>query len=591
MHNSQDMNKSKIFSNLIPFLLLLFFTFSFLYRTDLSFNQDLGRHLKLGEIIWQTHHVPTVNLFSYTNPHFPFINHHWLFEVIVYLASISIGFETLLISKIVLFLLIVSFIIILVKRTSSTLFFPITYLFLHLLRGRAELRPEIFSFLFTVLTLFILETFEKKNSKLIYFLPFISLVWVNSHIYFPVGIFLQLIFLGDLFFQKYVTKRTSQDLRKKIKTLSVTTALSVLAIFINPNLLKGAFYPFTVFGNYGVTITENQTIFTLQGIHFVNPDFLFFYLAAFIVLLSIYISFWRTKFSFKNIVLSLLGLAFALQSIRGFPYLALISLPYVLLNFNYTISTVWTKSINIIVAILLLLEGIFYLNGGYYAFTYKPYVPTLTFEQYAKPAVDFILKNNLQQPIFNNFDIGSYLIYRGYPNYKVFIDGRPEAYPAGFFTKTYLPMQENYAIFKKEASKRGFKTVIFSISDENPRTLKFLNAITRDPEWKIVFLDQFMIVLTKTDIQQQLGLPTIDLSKLDVNEHHYSSVVAYTSLSIFLFNTHHLEQSKVFTQKALALSPDNPAANKAMAYILYFENRKDPRIHEYLSKSSNGVFW
>src|SRR3990167_2163720 len=55
-------------------ILLLFFVFSFLFRTDYSFDQDLGRHLKLGEIIIKTGNVPRINLFSYTNPDFPFIN-------------------------------------------------------------------------------------------------------------------------------------------------------------------------------------------------------------------------------------------------------------------------------------------------------------------------------------------------------------------------------------------------------------------------------------------------------------------------------------------------------------------------------------
>src|SRR3989344_538388 len=86
-------------------ILFLFFVFSFLFRTDHSFDQDLGRHLKLGEIIWQTKAIPKINLFSYTNPDFPFINTHWLFEVFTYLTSQAIGLQVLLILKIIIFLL------------------------------------------------------------------------------------------------------------------------------------------------------------------------------------------------------------------------------------------------------------------------------------------------------------------------------------------------------------------------------------------------------------------------------------------------------------------------------------------------------
>src|SRR5687768_4010753 len=99
------------FSNLpfglITTLLLLFYVFSFLITTDSSFDQDLGRHIILGEIILQTGDVPKTNLFSYTHPDFPFVNHHWLFEVGVYLGEKSIGVDGLLIIKLAVILLAV----------------------------------------------------------------------------------------------------------------------------------------------------------------------------------------------------------------------------------------------------------------------------------------------------------------------------------------------------------------------------------------------------------------------------------------------------------------------------------------------------
>lgn len=573
------------------YLLLFFLAFSFFYHSDLSFDQDLGRHLKLGEIIWQTREVPKTNLFSYTQPDFPFINHHWGFEVIIYLLSSTIGLQLLLVLKLVALLAVAAGILFLARKTESVLIFPFSYIFLHLLRGRSELRPEIMSFLFTLGTLYILEKFEKDHSKIIYVLPLISLVWVNSHIYFPVGIFLQIIFLMNMLFQKFVQKKKEPLLLNKIKIVTLVTLLSLLAALLNPNFIKGAVYPFTVFTNYGVTITENQTITTLQKIHFVNPDFFFFYFAAFLVFASIYVSFWRTKFSLKNICLSLLGFALAVQSIRGFPYLALISLPYVLLNCNFKIASIWTKALNISLGILLFGEAVFYLNGGYYAMTYKPYVPSLLLTQDALPALDYVIKNKLPQPIFNNFDIGSYIIYRGYPDYKVFIDGRPEAYPASFFEDMYIPMQEDYKKFKNEDKKVRFQTVIFSLTDQNPRTITFLNALTTDPQWKIVFLDQFMIVLVKNAVQQKLQLKPIDLAKLTSDDFHYSTTVQYTNLSTFLFNMHQFAVAKKVNQKALDINPDNPAANNIMAFILLYQHSKDPKFYDYKAKASNAVFW
>jgi hypothetical protein len=580
----------KIISEYYPYLILLFFVFSFLFVNEVSFDQDLGRHLKLGEIIWNTHQIPAINLFSYTNPNSPFVNHHWLFEVIAYLSSISIGLEALLIFKIIILLIAVLIILVLAKRTKSALLIPVSFIFLHLMRERIDLRPEIFSFLFTALTFYILDKFEKNDSKLIYLLPLISLIWVNTHIYFPVGIFLQLIFLVSLLIRKFMQKKDRPIIANKLKILAIVTGLSIAVSLLNPNLLKGALYPFTVFSNYGVTITENQTIFILQNNGFKDQNFLFYFMSGFIVLVSIYISLWK-KPNFKNILLSLLGLALATQSIRGFPYLVLISLPAVLQNFNYNKFGILTKILNLVVVILIIGEAVFYLSGNYYKLTYQPYTPSLNLVEDAKPALDFLLKNNLPQPIFNNFDIGSYIIYRTYPKYKVFIDGRPEAYPASFFANTYVPMQEDYAKFKQEEKIYGFKTVIFSIPDQNPRTIKFLNLITKDSDWQTVFLDQFMIILIRSEAQTKLKLNTVDLVTLNANGYHYSNCVNYTNLSTFLFNIHYLKPAESFNKKALNLCPDNPAANYIMTNILLNEGTNINRFPQYNAKSTDGVFW
>jgi len=98
---------------------LLFFVFSFLFRSDLSFDQDLGRHIGLGEIIFKNYQVPKVNLFSYTNPDFPFINTHWLFEVLAYLGSISIGVQAMIILKVFIFLFSVWLTLKVIPRTKG----------------------------------------------------------------------------------------------------------------------------------------------------------------------------------------------------------------------------------------------------------------------------------------------------------------------------------------------------------------------------------------------------------------------------------------------------------------------------------------
>lgn len=538
-------------------LLLLFFVFSFLFRTDHSFDQDFGRHLKLGEVILQTKSIPLTNLFSYTYPDYPFINSHWLFEVLAYLGSQTIGLQSVLFLKIIIFLLAVWLILKTIPR-NQYLLLPVGFIFLHTLRERPELRPEIFSFLFTALTIYILES----KKRLIYFLPLIQLVWVNTHIYFIAGLILQGIYILHL---TYINLRLHPK-GVKLKILSIIFGLSVIASFINPSGLKGFLNPLLYGSNYGYTIVENQTMFLLESINFRNPNFLFVKIITAIILLSFIVALVRKKFSVKNFGLAGFGLVLALMNVRSFPYLVFISLPAVLENFG----TFKPKIFFFITIPFLLFESYFYLNGDYYRYTDSDTQPKLEFKESGKKALDFVLANNLPQPIFNNFDIGSYITYRSWPAYRIFVDGRPGEYPKEFFQNVYIPMQSDPQKFSEVDKQYGFKTIIFSHTDQTPWGKTFLQNIVKNPDWKTVYIDDFIIILAL----QGDALQHVDLSKLDPAGYNPDSYLGYLRISLFLAQTGNLQSAEKFAEKGLSLNPKSPLGN-AMFGI----------------KTSNKFFW
>ncbi len=526
-------------------ILLLFFVFSFLFKTDTSFDQDLGRHLRLGEIILNAHQIPKTNLFSYTNPEFPFINTHWLFEVFVYVWSISLGLGSLLVLKIIIFLFSVWLIIKIIPKENRILLLPVGFIFLHVLRERLELRPEIFSFLFTTGTYYILE----KRTRFIYLLPFIQLIWINTHIYFFIGLILQVIFLAF-------------HLRgAKLKLLSIIFILSVLVSLINPNGIKGLLFPLNVNQNYGYSIVENQTMFLLESIQFRDPNFLFVKLSLGLVGLSLLVTFLRKQWQMKNILISVSGLVLALMHVRSFPYLVFLALPATLQNFGTVPWNKLTKTITVIAAIILILESYFYLNGDYYKFRDDQYKVGLGFEEHVKEAMDFVITHDLPRPIYNNFDIGSYVLYRGYPKYKVFIDGRPEAYPSQFFTGVYIPSQSDYKNFKEVEKNYQFKTIIFSHTDQTPWGRNFLQNVVKDEDWKLVYIDDFMLVLVTEDVLGEKKLNLIDPAKLDPSAFRFSSHLPYLRLGLFLLSTGYTDSGRKFIEKTLQLFPDDPIAN------------------------------
>lgn len=444
---------------------------------------------------------------------------------------------------------------------------PVSFIFLHVLRERTELRPEIFSFLFTAGTYYILEKYLRGPTKLIFLLPIIQLFWINTHIYFFVGLVLQAIFLIHLGWQHF---RSSPEVNR-LRILGTIFGLSVLISLVNPYGLIALLYPLSVTKNYGYTIVENQTIFLLESIRFRDHNFLFVKISLAAIVLSLLVTFLRRKFEIRNILLAGFGTVLALLNVRSFPYLVFLSLPAVLQNLGQVRQNALTKILVISFSGLLLLESHFYLSGDYYRGRDEDNRVGLSLEESGRKALDFVISHNLPNPIYNNFDIGSYIIYRGYPRYRVFVDGRPEAYPKEFFQEVYIPSQYEPDKFKQLDQRLNFKTIIFSITDQTPWGRSFLTSIVKNPGWKTVYIDDFIIVLVKNEVVEKQKLEIVDLSKLEPAIYQFSFYLADLRLSLFLAQTGYQEPAEKFARAALSLFPQSPIGNALFGIAV--ENR------------------
>jgi hypothetical protein len=121
----------------------------------------------------------------------------------------------------------------------------------------------------------------------------------------------------------------------------------------------------------------------------------------------------------------------------------------------------------------------------------------LTIPVGAEQGVAFIQANKIRGPVFNNFDVGSFLIWKLYPEQKVFVDGRPEAYSVDFFEKIYKPMQESPTLWKKYSEQYAINYIFFDHRDITPWAKTFLQYITADPQWPLVYLDDSIIIFVK----------------------------------------------------------------------------------------------
>lgn len=433
----------------------------------------------------------STNFYSYTNPNFPVLNHHWASGALFYLAWKVGGFPFVQIFFIMLSLAALGAFL-LAARHSGARWGVIGFAALlatPLLAERTEIRPEVFSYLFAGLFLLVLS--RSKYTRVLWLLPLLEIAWVNTHVYFLFGPLL----IGTFALEALIHKQRARSMR-----LFVALGATLTATLVNPFGYRALTDTLTIFENYGYRLAENQSIWFLKSLGMSGPNFWIFQFALTLLALSFVWLFLKRRSSFRPAyflvacgVGTLAVLAERNMALFGFFLIPLFALTMQGL-FGELTKRIRSEHAAWSVAILLVIAVVFSLPRSF------PYWRTfgIGLERGNSAAADFLREQNIAGPYFNNYDIGGYLIFHLFPRERVFVDNRPEAYPAAFFQDEYIPMQENEQKWDKALSRYSFNAIIFSHRDATPWGQSFLRARLADPLWKQAFVDERIIILTRT---------------------------------------------------------------------------------------------
>jgi hypothetical protein len=115
------------------------------------------------------------------------------------------------------------------------------------------------------------------------------------------------------------------------------------------------------------------------------------------------------------------------------------------------------------------------------------------------------LRERLPAPIFNSYDWGGYLIWKLYPEYLVYIDGRTDLYGDNF-------VSEYVTTYRGEADWRGifrrFDIHTVVIAPQSP--LAFF--LREEPAWQNVFEDRQAVIFTRRDDNPSIATQAVPVS-------------------------------------------------------------------------------
>ncbi len=457
---------TSIFQKVVVFLAFLFISF-FFCKPIFLINADLGRHIKNGEITVKQGVIPSANYYSYTEPDFKLVNHHWGSGVIYYFIHTTGGFKWLSLVNILAMLgAIFFFFYPTVKQMGFVYAFLGLVLSIPLLTYRVEVRPEIFSFLFMGVFYYLFHQYSYKQialKKLLMIAIPLQLVWVNMHIFFVFGWGIA----GAFILNKWLIEK------KILKNDLLALAALFLVCFLNPYTWQGIIEPFFIFKEYGYMVVENQSIPFMHN-RFPN-QFIFYHVdvIALCIVIGIAILLGQKKAGLinKNGALLLLTLGTFILSykiIRSIPIAGLFAIPALAFILKNLVIGEWLKKQEKMVVISAMLVFLMLGKGIKDCYTPFEYPFSIGLPKKINKSAQFIKSVGIQGPIFNNYDIGGFFIYHLFPQHRVFVDNRPEAYSVSFFKEIYEPMQEFEEKWLEMEKKYGFSCIYFYRLDQTP---------------------------------------------------------------------------------------------------------------------------
>ena len=381
-------------------------------------DPDLWWHLKTGELIWTTHHIPSTDVFSYTAAGHPWVAHEWLSEALMYGVYQAAGFTGLMAWQ----------------AAVASLLFILVYVVCSLYSGNAKvsllggllawlfgtiglaIRPHLLGYLCLVLELFVIHLGRTRDRRWFWALPPLFALWVNCHGSFVLGIAVLGIFLVCSWFEFSAGSLVSYSWpASHRKILAAASVLSMAALLVNPIGPRLVLYPFDLMFNQSLNlaaVNEWQPLDLSDG----RAVMLFGVAALVFALVTIR----RKELKLDELLLFAVGFALALRHQRMLFVFGILAAPIMC----RLLADAWDRydaRRDLPVANAVLMAGA--LMAIWLGFPTARELQAQVDRASPTAAVDFIRRTGVHGRMLNEYEFGGYLIW-ALPGQKVFIDGR-----------------------------------------------------------------------------------------------------------------------------------------------------------------------
>ena len=467
-------------------LKLMAYSSAIYFFSFITADTDLWGHIKFGMDTWAQKALHRFDIYSYTAYGREWINHEWLSELVMYFVYHICGSPGLLIGKLFVGLVIVYILSYMsFNRNSHPLVYGFVFsLAVFIMSPGFMTRPQIATFLFTTLFLFIFHLYFEKKKNLLWALPLIMTLWVNSHGGFLIGLgMFPVVVVSEI-----ISFRSKNGDGKYLHNLIFWLVLTEISVLINP-------YGYRLLVFLYETLTVKRNIWEWNPVNLFDISYLRFKVFAVLVILTVF--FKRSEKRYWEMGIILIALMYALKHQRHTPIFAIVAAPYLAeqlsmlgrkSNLFYKIRSFYAYLILMVFLTIIFSYQIFQTANRYIKTEFNILVDPKIYPIYP---VHFLKENGINGNILLPFEWGEYVIWKLYPDCKVSIDGRfRTVYPQEVIDAHFGVLSDD---LKYNELLDRYPTDII-LAKRNPF---FHRLISKQKKWIYIYSDSESIIFIK----------------------------------------------------------------------------------------------
>ena len=450
---------------------------------------DLWWHLKVGDWICDHLAVPHTGILSRTAANRPWVAYSWGYEVLLsrayaWFGLLGIGvFGTLL--TVAIAYAIYWMLFRLSRRYWLALGETAVVCWAFLFTGMP--RPFFFSIILfcTILTL-LLEANRSGRMQPLYWLPLIFLAWTNLHIQFVYGLFVVGLFVAMNFVPRLASKAgiALDFLRAPMlpaNSLVILFAACVFATLIGPNF----YHPYFAVYEYSKAKFSYAVIIELQALNFRWSNH---YVELMLAAAAFFAVGWQKKLDLFKLALLTVACVVAFRTMRDAWFLCVVAAACIA-DFPAPEAgsdppESWLEKAGVAAAVAVLLL----LLASALGFNQREIDRAIS-AQFPVNAINFLRRNPLPGPIYNNLNWGGFLMWY-LPEYPVAIDGRNDLY-GDALDKIFYASQSAEKSYTADPYLNQAGIVLLDSH------LPLAKILTVDPRFELIYHDEIATVFAR----------------------------------------------------------------------------------------------